>query len=213
MRRLALRGVLLVLVAIIGLLITRFQDARDGTAASPEAGAELRGRQTGAGRGEERGGPSSARDPDAAETRAGASAARRPDAAAPPARTAIPRPANTMSDKRERPAGARPPDADEAARAERLRRELMDRADEVGEDISACIEAWSSTEPDIEGRVVVRFAVDVNGLQDAWIEEHDGVPGGPLTCFSAAVWTVDWSGIADEPLEVTYPFEVSPDQP
>jgi hypothetical protein len=39
------------------------------------------------------------------------------------------------------------------------------------------------------------------------------VPDGPLTCFSSAIYDVDWADITEKPLEVTFPFEVQPDTP
>ena len=45
-----------------------------------------------------------------------------------------------------------------------------------------------------------------------WVTDHDEVPFGPLTCFSGAVYDVDWSGITDSPVEVTFSFDLEPDE-
>ena len=78
----------------------------------------------------------------------------------------------------------------------------------VADDIEACIDDWAELNPGLNGRVDVGFRIGPEGLTEAWIVDHQDVPAGPLTCFSAAVWEVDWADITEEPLEVTFPFEV-----
>lgn len=84
---------------------------------------------------------------------------------------------------------------------------IQDRVGLVEDDIQVCLGQWMELDPDLEGRVVVGFQLDADGLQDAWIADHSEVPFGPLSCFSAAVYEVDWSGVSEDPVEVTFPFE------
>jgi hypothetical protein len=78
----------------------------------------------------------------------------------------------------------------------------------VQDEIGDCVEQWAEVEPAMQGRVTLAFQLDASGLQDAWIEQHSDVPGGPLSCFATALYSADWRGITKEPLEVTYPFVV-----
>jgi len=93
--------------------------------------------------------------------------------------------------------------------SEQLLDDIKTGIDLVRDDIEACIEDWSEVEPDMDGQVVVRFSLDADGLQEAWIGDVEDVPAGPLTCFAAAVWEVDWADISDDPIEVSFPFEVT----
>ena len=52
-----------------------------------------------------------------------------------------------------------------------------------------------------------------DGLQQAAVVDHTDVPLGPLSCFSAAIDTVDWSGVTSEPVEITFPFQIAPEDP
>lgn len=97
--------------------------------------------------------------------------------------------------------------ADPAA-SRQLLEDIKTGMDVVREDIGDCIESWAEVSPAIDGRVVLRFQLDAEGLQDVWIEEHQAVPPGPLSCFGAAVYEVDWADITEDPLEVSFPFEV-----
>lgn len=156
---------------------------------------------------------------------------------APRARTAVPRPTSTSAARRKvtdaRPAASPPSAAPEAAAPEAAAPEgPVDRRAGAGqggaaqgddrvvedikagmalvtEDIQACIEDWAEVAPDIDGHVDVAFQLGPEGLEEAWIVDQVDVPGGPLTCFSSAIWEVDWSGVTTEPLEVTFPFEVT----
>jgi len=46
-----------------------------------------------------------------------------------------------------------------------------------------------------------------------WPSPGSSPPAGPLSCFGAAIYEVDWSGVTDSPLEVTLPFELSSNAP
>lgn len=84
-------------------------------------------------------------------------------------------------------------------------RRIQERMDPVKDDIAECLGAWMEQDPDLEGKVLLDFQIGPGGLQDAWVEDHENVPLGPLTCFSSAVYAADWTGVTDEPLEITWP--------
>lgn len=84
-------------------------------------------------------------------------------------------------------------------------RRIQERMDPVKDDIAECLGAWMEQDPDLEGKVLLDFQIGPDGLQDAWVEDHENVPLGPLTCFSSAVYAADWTGVTDEPLEITWP--------
>jgi hypothetical protein len=89
-------------------------------------------------------------------------------------------------------------------------------ADAMRPSIAACVEAWTAQVPEIAGRVVLGWNLGPDGVQTAWIEEHEDVPVGILGCFSAAVYEQDWPPAPDG-VTVTFPFVVEagtiPDEP
>jgi len=82
----------------------------------------------------------------------------------------------------------------------------------VRDDITECLDAWYELTPDLEASVDLAFQLDSSGLQDAWVDDHDDVPFGPLTCFGGAVYEVDWSGMTSSPIEVTFTFDAEPER-
>jgi hypothetical protein len=90
--------------------------------------------------------------------------------------------------------------------------EIKEGMDLVSEDIGACISSWEAVYPALNGRVAVAFSLNADGLEEAWIMDSTDIPPGPLDCFSAAVWGVEWEGIVRDPVEVTFPFEVRSDE-
>jgi len=90
-------------------------------------------------------------------------------------------------------------------------KELMEHVkaglDLVEEDVEACIKAWTDADPSIQGKVLLGFQIGEDGLGKVWIQDYEDVPRGPLTCFASAVYDVDWSGMTDEGVEITVPFE------
>ena len=72
------------------------------------------------------------------------------------------------------------------------------------EDVDAAVAAAA---PGLTGKVTLEFVLGPDGLADVGILEHSDVPMGPLSCFSAAVWEVEWPAPATGTLTVTYPFE------
>jgi hypothetical protein len=92
--------------------------------------------------------------------------------------------------------------------SEAVRELLMQELTAVTEDAAPCADRWAALEPALNDRLMLRFALDADGLQDVWIEGHASAPDEVLSCFADAVWAPDWAGISEEPLEVTWPVEV-----
>ena len=80
-------------------------------------------------------------------------------------------------------------------------------ADRMRPSIAACVEAWTAQVPEIAGRVVLGFDLGPDGVESAWVEQHEDVPTAVLGCFSAAVYEQDWPAAPDG-VKVTLPFEV-----
>ena len=80
-------------------------------------------------------------------------------------------------------------------------------ADRMRPSIAACVDAWTTQVPEIAGRVVLGFDLGPDGVQSAWVEQHENVPSAVLGCFSAAVYEQDWPAAPDG-VQVTLPFEV-----
>ena len=80
-------------------------------------------------------------------------------------------------------------------------------ADRMRPSIAACVEAWTAQVPEIAGRVVLGFDLGPDGVESAWVEQHEDVPTAILGCFSAAVYEQDWPAAPDG-VKVTLPFEV-----
>lgn len=99
------------------------------------------------------------------------------------------------------------------ADAAQVQQAVMSRLNDVEADISACLAEWRAVDPDLEGEVNMGFQIDADGLQQAAVVDHTDVPLGPLSCFSAAIDTVDWSGVTSEPVEITFPFQIAPEDP
>lgn len=79
----------------------------------------------------------------------------------------------------------------------------------VSDAIEQCLSDWSEALPELEGSVMVGFEIDQDGLQEAWIEDVDAVPEGPLDCFGDAVHSLDWAGVTENPLQITTRFEIA----
>jgi hypothetical protein len=84
-------------------------------------------------------------------------------------------------------------------------------AERMSPSITACVEAWTAEDPEIEGHVVLSFQLGPEGVQEAWVSEHATVPVGVLGCFSAAVYEQDWPA-APGGVEVTLPFDITADE-
>ena len=135
----------------------------------------------------------------AAPVAAAAPVAVPPPSAAKPASEAPAAAHGQMVDRRE----DAPPDA--AA----VREALVDQMDVVKAAVLPCVTQWTAVEAGVAGAVTLAFQLDADGLTDVWIQDHAAVPDTLLSCFSDAVYASDWAGISREPLQVTWPFEVS----
>ena len=101
-------------------------------------------------------------------------------------------------DRRENPKG----DADQ------LREDIMGGMELVQDDVADCIQSWIDAGEKVDGKVNIGFQIDQDGLQDAWVTDVEAIPDGPKSCFASAIYGVDWSGISEEPIEITFPFTV-----
>lgn len=129
-----------------------------------------------------------------------------PEVTAPKPAEPPPEPADEAPDVGRGPVDKRGGDATDGAALKEL---LTQQMDAVARAVQPCADAWAAQEPELDGRIVLRFGLDADGLQDVWIEDHDDVPGVVLDCFADAVWLGDWSGITPDPLEVSWPFHVT----
>ncbi len=90
---------------------------------------------------------------------------------------------------------------------------LQEKIAKLRPDISECIGAWMELDPGLAGEVEIGFQLEHDGLTAAWVEDHSDVPFGPRSCFGAAIAAADWSGVGEDPLEVTLRFGFSPEDP
>jgi len=78
-------------------------------------------------------------------------------------------------------------------------------AADVKPKVKDCLHIWWMLDPNLGGRVVVGFQLGPDGLGAAWVQDHSGVPLGPLTCFGSAIADASWPWAAEE-TEVRFPF-------
>jgi hypothetical protein len=109
-----------------------------------------------------------------------------------------------LADRRE---GPRASDAEEQLEAMRATMAAVE------EDVEECLRAWSQVAPEIQGQVTMVFQIDESGLGKLWIQEHDQIPAGPMTCFASAIYGVDWSHISREPIEISNRFVIEDGAP
>lgn len=88
---------------------------------------------------------------------------------------------------------------------------IKEKMDGVTDEIAECLGEWMALDPALEGEVAMGFRIGPDGLQEAWVVDHSEVPFGPLSCFGAAIHSADWSGVSEQPVEVTFPFTFSPE--
>jgi hypothetical protein len=81
----------------------------------------------------------------------------------------------------------------------------------LDDDISECLKQWEALQPGEATQVMIAFEIDENGLQKSWLEHDAGIPFGPRTCLSNAVYGLDWSHIVDHPAKLTNRFELGRD--
>ena len=83
----------------------------------------------------------------------------------------------------------------------------------VEEDVEDCLRAWSKLDPEIHGQVSMAFQIDEKGLGKLWIQDHEQIPEGPMTCFASAIYSVDWSHISRKPIEISNHFVIEDGAP
>ena len=105
------------------------------------------------------------------------------------------------------PIDKRPPEQRGRGSSDRLRQELRQRLDTALDGAQACLESWAEQDDSLASGVMLAFTLDARGLQDVWIMDREGVPGGPLACIANSVYPIDWSGLAEAPMKVTVPVK------
>jgi hypothetical protein len=116
-----------------------------------------------------------------------------------PALPALPRTATTAATADvEGPVDRRGPGAPAVKMAE-----LGEKLDTIADDIEECLAAWKELDPRIDGTAMLAFQIGPAGLTDVWLAEHADLPAAAATCFSSAVYAVDWAGLSDSPFEIT----------
>jgi hypothetical protein len=78
-------------------------------------------------------------------------------------------------------------------------------SNEVRPKVMDCLHMWWMLDPKLSGRVVVGLQLGPEGLGASWIQDHNEVPLGPLTCFGSVLTETDWPWAAEE-TEVHFPF-------
>ncbi|HJN77385.1 MAG TPA: hypothetical protein QGF58_25905 [Myxococcota bacterium] len=73
--------------------------------------------------------------------------------------------------------------------------------------VQTCMQRWWMLDPALSGKLIVGFAITTEGLQQVWIEDHEGLEEPVLTCFSDAIWGLRaWPRPAMGETVVTWPF-------
>lgn len=141
-----------------------------------------------------------------AENRSSRGHSEEPRSYRPGASTAIPRPATTRTAPPEE-AGDSPLDrrADPGPDRSMTPEAIREIVEAIKPDIEDCLIQWWMLDPALEGEVMMRFSLGPEGLEHVSIEEHSGVPAGPLSCFGAAIYDGDWPSVTGH-LDITYPF-------
>jgi hypothetical protein len=151
----------------------------------------------------------------AATAGAPATAPAAPGTAPAPVRARIPRPPSlpALPDPAAAPSGAtvgdtggpidrRGPGAPAVKAAE-----LRERLDTIADDVEECLAAWKALDPSIDGTAMLAFQVGPAGLGDVWLAEHADLPAATATCFSSAVYAIDWAGLTEGPIEITQRYQ------
>jgi hypothetical protein len=81
--------------------------------------------------------------------------------------------------------------------------ELGEKLDTIADDIEECVAAWKELDPRIDATAMLAFQIGPAGLTDVWLAEHADLPTPTATCFSSAVYAIDWAGLTEEPIEIT----------
>lgn len=80
--------------------------------------------------------------------------------------------------------------------------------------VEDCMHAWWMRDPVLSGALILGFAISGEGLEQVWIEDHEDVDEGVITCFSGAIWDGQaWPRPAMGETVVTWPFSFEGDEP
>jgi hypothetical protein len=93
--------------------------------------------------------------------------------------------------------------ADPGPGSEAMKAEIMRRLQLADQAANLCLQSWAGIDPTLEEGVRVRFTLEADGLDELFLEDRADVPAGPLACLSEAIYQQDWSGLTDQPLQVT----------
>ena len=97
------------------------------------------------------------------------------------------------------------PDVQEALSGEALEASIRSTtAEAFRADLLECLNSWWLLDQGIEGQVDLEFVVDESGLKEAAVLDHSGVPFGPLTCFSSALYRTSWPASLDGEMVVVH---------
>jgi RNA polymerase sigma-70 factor (ECF subfamily) len=88
---------------------------------------------------------------------------------------------------------------------ERFRAETERRLEQATDAAVRCLAAWPEAEPALERGIMLGLSLDPDGLDEVWMEGHEAVPSGPLSCFSEAIYGLDWRGLTERTVTVTFP--------
>jgi hypothetical protein len=63
----------------------------------------------------------------------------------------------------------------------------------------------------LQASLTLGIELDPKGVQKAWVASDAGIPLGPQSCFSNAVYGIDWSHLVDSPAMITRPYSLERD--
>jgi hypothetical protein len=132
-----------------------------------------------------------------------------------PVRARIPRPPSlpALPDPAAAPAGGADTDTDgpidrRGPGAPAVKKaELFARLDTISDDIEECLASWKELDPRIDATAMLAFQIGPAGLTDVWLAEHAELPAAAATCFSSAVYAIDWAGLTEAPIEITQRYQ------
>lgn len=85
--------------------------------------------------------------------------------------------------------------------------------DFASEGIERCVIELATVRPESVGEVEIGFQFDADGLSEAWVDEASDLPQSTRDCLAGAVYAVDWSALTDDPVQVTWRFDYSTQEP
>ena len=113
----------------------------------------------------------------------------------------VPPPETNLRDRRETP----------GPHAARERVAVGYALDTLDDDIEDCLDQWRKTQVSLQGSLMLSIEIDAKGVKKAWVDTDAGIPLGPQSCFSNAVYGIDWSHMVDSPAKITRPYSFDQD--